>query len=70
MHSTLTDFDQHCLDNAAYYTAVRGRNPMTRIRQQFDSLNAAKRFASQWADGSTIIYAVTAQGRAAPILTA
>jgi hypothetical protein len=70
MYSTLTDFDQNCLDNAAYFTAVRGRDPRNRIRQQFDSLDAAKGFAAQWGDGSTIIYAVTAQGRSAPILTA
>ena len=70
MYNTLTEFDQHCLENAAYFTAIRGRDPRSRIRMRFDSLERAIEYAKMFADKNTIIYAVTAAGRSAPILNA
>lgn len=67
MYNTLTDFDQFCLDNAVMFTAVRGRHPRTRTRQAFPDMVAAEAYAREYADGKTIIYAVTAKGRSAPI---
>lgn len=67
MYNTLTEFDQHCLDNAILFTAVRGRRPSDRIRVEFDTLEDAKAYAATFGDGRTIIYAVTAKGRSASI---
>lgn len=65
--TSLDDFDAHCIANAAYFTAIRGRNPLTRSRVEFDTLEAAKEYAASFGDKATLIYAVTAQGRSAPI---
>lgn len=67
MINTIDDFDQHCLDNAVMFTAIRGRQPADRLRTEFPSLEEAKAFAAQYGDGRTLIYAVTKQGRSAPI---
>lgn len=69
MYNNLTDLDQHCIDNAVLFTAIRGRNPMTRTRMEFSSLEEAKEYASGFSDRRTMIYAVTKQGRSAPILS-
>lgn len=70
MYNTIEALDQHCLDNAVMFTAIRGRNPMNRTRVEFDTLEAAKAYAADFGDKRTLIYAVTAQGRSAPILAA
>jgi len=61
----MTNLDIHqsnCLANAAYFTAIRGRDPRTRIRAEFDTIDAAKAYATAFGDGCTMIYAVTAKG--------
>lgn len=58
----------HCLTNAAYFTAVRGRNPTNRTRLEFPSLNEAQQYGATFADGRTMIYAVTARGNADHIM--
>jgi hypothetical protein len=70
MYNTIEALDQHCLDNAVMFTAIRGRNPMSRVRMEFATLDEAKAYAVGFGDKRTLIYAVTAQGRSAPILTA
>lgn len=65
--TSLDTFDAYCIANAAYFTAIRGRNPLTRSRVEFDSLDAAKEYAASFNDKATLIYAVTAHGRSAPI---
>ena len=52
----------YCLENAAYFTAIRGRIPRNRTRAQFDTLADAQAYAHQFGDGCTMIYAVTAKG--------
>lgn len=69
MYSTIEELDQHCLDNAVMFTAIRGRNPMQRVRMEFVTLDEAKAYAANFADGRTLIYAITKAGRTAPILT-
>lgn len=69
MYNDLTELDKHCLDNAVLFTAIRGRNPMTRTRIEFSSLEEAKAYACTFGDKRTMIYAVTEQGRSAPILS-
>lgn len=63
----LNAHEQTCLDRAAYFTAVRGRSPRNRIRETFKSLDAARAFAATHADGKTMLYAVTEEGRFAHI---
>lgn len=52
----------YCLENAVYFTAIRGRIPRNRTREQFDTLADAQAYAYQFGDGCTMIYAVTAKG--------
>lgn len=68
MKNTLNDFDADCIANAVFFTAIRGRRPKDRIRMQFATIEQAKAYAMGFADKGTLIYAVTAQGRSAPIL--
>lgn len=68
MYNSLTELDQHCLNNAILFTAIRGRSPMNRTREEFATIEDAKRYAATFGDGRTIIYAVTAHGRSAPII--
>jgi hypothetical protein len=67
MYSNIEEFEQHCFQNAAYFTAVRGRSPFGRIKQKFDTHQAALDFAATFGDGRTMIYAVTAAGRSGHI---
>lgn len=62
----LNSHQQHCLDNAAYFTAVRvsGR---TRSREEFPKIEDARAYSEGFGDGRTMIYAITAQGRDAHI---
>lgn len=60
----------YCLDNAIYFTAIRGRRPISRTRMQFDTIDEAKEYAMQFGDGCTMIYAVTAKGSSDHIINA
>lgn len=65
----MTPWEQHCLENAEHFTAVRGRNPALRIKEVFDSLEDAQAYAARkfGADKRTMIYAVTDTGSHAHI---
>ena len=54
--------EQHHLDNAIYFTAVRGANPRNRIKREFFDLDAARAFAAEFGDNRTMIYAVSEFG--------
>lgn len=69
MITSIDDFDQHCIANAVMFTAIRGRRPIDRVRAEFPTMDAAKKYAATFGDGRTLIYAVTAQGRSAPIMS-
>jgi predicted AAA+ superfamily ATPase len=58
--------EQHHLDNAEYFTAIRGANPRTRIRREFLQMHQAEDWAvTQYnRDGRTMIYAVSPDGAA------
>jgi hypothetical protein len=51
----------YCLENAVYFTAIRGRIPRNRTRAQFDTIDEAITYAHEFGDGCTMIYAVTAR---------
>lgn len=70
MYNTIEELDQHCMDNAVMFAAIRGRSPINRVRVEFATIDEAKAYAATFSDKRTLIYAVTAQGRSAPILTA
>ena len=55
----LSEHEQHCFDNAAYFTAVRGANPVNRTRKEFPTLAEARLYAAAYGDRRTMIYAVT-----------
>lgn len=69
MYNTVEELDQHCINNAVMFTVIRGRSPFNRIREEFATLNDAKAFAEQFADRRSLIYAITAAGRCAPVMT-
>lgn len=52
----------YCFANAAYFTAVRGRDPRNRTRIEFSDFEAALGYAKRFDDGRTMIYAVTVKG--------
>jgi hypothetical protein len=58
--------EQHHLDNAIYFTAIRGRDPRTRIRREFLQMHQAEAWAvNQYKrDRRTMIYAVSPDGSA------
>jgi len=60
-----THHEEYCFDNAVYFTAIRGRTPAKRTRQEFDTFEAAK--SASIGDDRTMIYAVTKTGNAAHI---
>jgi len=63
--------EEHCFNNAAYFTACRGNRVMgTFVKKVFNSFAEAKHYAQLQADGRTMIYAITAQGRDAHICNA
>lgn len=68
----MTPHEKHCLDNAAYFTTVRGMSPMSPAREKHRhlTLEQAKEYAQSWGDGRTMIYAVTGSGRDAHICNA
>lgn len=56
------------LENAAYFTAVRGAvSASWRVKREFKTIDEARAFARTFGDGRTMIYAVTAEGRDAHI---
>lgn len=55
---TLNEFEQYCLDTAQSFTAVRGFGAK-RTKEAFDTLDAAYAYAATFADGRTMIYAVS-----------
>lgn len=63
---TIDDFEQHCRDRAAYWTAVRGR-AHNRTRETFENYHLAREYAAGFGDGRTMLYAVTLEGRSAHI---
>ena len=54
---------QH-LNNAIYFTAIRGAKPATRIRREFAHEHQAVAWAQTHGDKRTMIYAVSAEGSA------
>lgn len=68
----MTPWEQHCLDTAAYFTAVRGSKPQLRIRKTFETLDQAVQYAEETfgGDNRTMIYAVTDTGSHAHIRNA
>lgn len=62
MPKPLTSHEQHCLDNAVKFSAVRGAKPATRVRREFPTIDEARAFAAEFGDGRTMIYAVTILG--------
>tara|TARA_R110000803_G_scaffold145714_1_gene211492 strand:+ start:6417 stop:6617 length:201 start_codon:yes stop_codon:yes gene_type:complete len=66
----MNQYEDYCLANAEKFTAVRGSKPSNRIRQEFCSIVAAKKFAATFGDGRTMIYAITSMGNNAHICNA
>lgn len=64
---TRTPHEQYCIDNAAYFTAVRWAARGKRERVECPTLEAARAVAAKHGDRRTMIYAVTADGRDAHI---
>ena len=63
--------EEFCFNNAAYFTACRGRRTMgTFSKLEFATFDAAQHYARLQGDGRTMIYAVTANGRDAHICNA
>ncbi|MBU9710114.1 hypothetical protein KSP24_24880 [Paenibacillus sp. AK121] len=65
-----TGHETACLAKADHFVAVRGRKPTDRVRARFDRMDQAEAFAAEFSDRRTMIYAVTAEGRAAHIKNA
>lgn len=63
-------WEQHCKENAQYFTAIRGSRPSQRIRKEFKTLNEAIQYAKTYGDNRTMIYAVTDTGSHAHIQNA
>ena len=66
----MTYWEQHCQENAQYFTAVRGHRPLVRIREEFKTLDEAIQYAKTYGDNRTMIYAVTDTGSSAHIQNA
>ena len=65
----MTPYEQHCLNKAEYFTAVRGNKPSLRIKKIFPTMDEAVAYAKAefHGDKRTIIYAVTDTGSHAHI---
>ena len=61
---TLNPREQHHLDNAAYFTTVRGARPATREKRKHLTFDQARAYAESWGDKRTMIYAVSPSGSA------
>ena len=59
-----------CLATATHFAAVRGRQPLQRVRYEVTSLEAAKAIGAGYGDGRTMIYAINALGNSAHICNA
>jgi len=67
----MTPYEKNCLQNASFFTAIRGASPQNRIRAEFSSLDDAMSYAKNtFSDGRTMIYAVTDMGLSAHITNA
>jgi hypothetical protein len=66
----ITGHEANCLATTDHFIACRGSKPATRIRARFDRMGQAEAFAATFGDRRTMIYAVTAEGRAAHIKNA
>ncbi len=64
------EYEETILNRAFYFTAVRGRQVINRIRVVFDSLDEAIAYAKEHGDNRTMIYAVDENGRDAHICNA
>lgn len=62
-----TGHELFCLENAAYFVAIRGRRPADRIRREVPTIEDARAFAAEFNDGRTMIYAITDAGNSAHI---
>jgi hypothetical protein len=56
--------EQLHLDAAIYFTAIRGADPRTRLRMEFDTKDEAVTWANTKNDRRTMIYAVSNFGSA------
>ena len=61
---TRDEWDQEILTSALYYTAVRGRNPRTRIKFEATTLEEVTGWAKGFGDKQTMVYAVSSKGSA------
>lgn len=62
-----THHEQHCIENAEYFTTIRGAKTPTRLRREFSTIAEARCFAATFGDRRTMIYAVTPFGSSAHI---
>lgn len=65
----IAKYEQHCKDNAAYFTAIRGMS-RNRIRAEFNTFDEAIAYAESYGDRRTMIYAVTCGGNSTLVKTA
>lgn len=65
----MTSHEEFCLEAADHFSAVRGRGAQ-RIRKDFPTMDEAKKYAAEFGDGRTMIYAITASGNSAHIINA
>ena len=61
--------EKQCLNDATHFVAVRGRGE-GRTRKDFQTMNAAKKYAYCFGDKRTMVYAVTKLGSSAHICNA
>lgn len=59
MSVTLEEYEQYCKDNAKYFRAVRGSKPSNRVKTNHKSFELVQRYAAQFGDKRTMVYAVT-----------
>jgi hypothetical protein len=65
----IAKYEKYCIDNAAYFTAIRGYG-FKRQRREFALLHQAIAWAQAQGDGRTMVYAVTANENSALVMTA
>jgi len=66
MTTKLNEYEAKCLQDAALFTAVRGRG-FNRTRADFTTYEDAVQHAATFGNGRTMIYAVTSAGMTAHI---
>lgn len=65
----MTSHEEYCLAAADHFSAVRGRGAQ-RTRKDFPTMEDAKKYAEEFGDKRTMIYAITASGNSAHIINA